>query len=142
MADVTPFAFLQNTRVAAIGLALAALVIGFGAPMGPAVHLLTGETGCYAGGEGGFEDVLQADPVDGTRFGGRPVIWPDGFTAVRLDAGEVGVINADHRLVATTGRRYFISIALPLGGTSDLVERVNGWPAAVDCGYPWDFVAR
>ena len=104
------------------------------------MRLLTGVIGCYAGGESGITDTLQLDPDYGTRFGGKPVMWPDGFTGVRLANGQVGVLNGAGILVATTGRRYEIAIA-PVRDY-ELMNRIGAYPAAAGCPYPQDFVAK
>lgn len=139
----------QVTVVIAVGL----IVLGcFAAspPTGsnPSVHpspgsveLLTGDTGCYAGGEQGAAGVLVVDPEYGTRFNGRPVLWPTGFAGVRVGS-EVEVRNAAGNAVARTGQAYYISVAAahwPIE-TAELVAATGAYPAAVLCGYPWDFV--
>lgn len=113
-------------------LALALFVLGCSAQNGEPVELLTGVTGCYAGGEHPIEGQLTADPEYGTRFNGKAVIWPVGFTGVRLADGEVAVLNQAGNVIATTGKDYGIAIA-PAG------DGVEGYPAAVNCGYPQDF---
>lgn len=98
------------------------------------VALLTGVDPniCYAGGESGETATLLVDADHGTSFNGQPVAWPNGYMARRAGA-EVEVLDAAGKVVATTGRVYHISFAPPGPG--------NGtYPAAVHCGYPWDFV--
>ena len=101
------------------------------------VELLTGVDPniCYAGGEGGETGSLVVDPKHGTSFNGHPVAWPNGFTARRAGS-EVEVLDAAGTVVATTGRVYHISVAPPGPGA----EPDGAYPAAVHCGYPWDFV--
>jgi len=103
------------------------------------VELLTGDTSCYAGGEGGTAGVLIVDPEYGTRWNGMPVLWPTGFTAVRVGS-ELEVRDAAGEAVARTGQAYHISFAHVDGDTLQLVEEIGAYPAAVLCGYPWDFV--
>jgi hypothetical protein len=102
--------------------------------------LLTGVDSCWAGGETGMSGRLLVDRDHGTSFNGRPVMWPTGFTAARR-FGEVEVRNAGGTVVAMTGRDYFIShgrVADP--EALELMERLNAFPAAANCGYAWDFV--
>jgi hypothetical protein len=99
------------------------------------VHLLTGASGCYAGGEGGTTGPLLADAHYGTRFKGQPVMWPDGFSARRA-GGQVEVLNSSAQVVATTGRLYHNSNAEVLWPPAPF----GAFPAAAGCGYPWDFV--
>jgi hypothetical protein len=129
---------VASRRATAVVLAL--LLLGC-APSGEPVRLLTGvdPDACYAGGETGMRATLLADPDYGTSFNGRPVMWPVGFTAVRV-GGEVLVLGGG-RVVATTGRDYYISIAPVYAPESQhLMERVDAFPAAAKCPYPWDFV--
>ena len=132
----------MRRSTATLPLLLALSVLGCTANdrSGTRVPLLTGVIGCYAGGEGGFEDVLLPDPTWGTTFGGRPVMWPNGFTGALLADGQVAVFDGTGAHVATTGNRYFISIALP--GDFELMNKLNAYPAAAGCPYPHDFVAR
>jgi hypothetical protein len=118
------------TTTLALGLCL--LGCGSGAP----VQLLTGPLMCYAGGEQGSAGSLVADPEYGTRFNGKPVMWPEGFTGVRT-GGKVEVLGPAGNTVATTGRRYYISFAYV---PHELIEKTGAYPAAANCGYPWDFV--
>ena len=120
-------------------LALALVLVGCSAPELPEgqVPLLTGVDPniCYAGGESGETGLLVVDPKYGTRFNGKPVAWANGFTARRAGA-EVEVLDAKGKVVATTGRRYHISVAPP---GWDLGPE-HAYPAAAHCGYPWDLV--
>ena len=111
------------------------------APSGEPVQLLTGvdPDACYAGGETGMGGLLLADAHYGTSFNGRPVMWPTGFTAVRV-GGEVVVLDGG-RVVATTGRKYCISIAPVFEAESrQRMEELDAYPAAANCDYAWDFV--
>jgi hypothetical protein len=110
-------------------------------PSPASVELLTGETQCYAGGEGGGPGVLVVDPEYGTRFNGMPVLWPPGFTGVRVGS-EVEVRDPAGKAVARTGQAYYISVAASrwIDETHKLVEETGAYPAAVLCRYPWDFV--
>jgi hypothetical protein len=109
------------------------------------VPLLTGSLSCYAGGESGPTGRLVVDPTYGTSFNGQPVMWPEGYTARRA-GGEVEVLDANGNVKATTGRTYHISFAfapalLPNDdGSFDYAGPTNAFPAAVDCGYAWDFI--
>ena len=128
------------------GLVLSLAACAVFAPEGEPVAILTGELGCYAGGETGSMDILAVDASYGTSFLGRPVLWPAGYTARRV-GNDVVVLDADRNVKARTGRTYFISRAysgdLPPyrddafqhGGPPS-----NAFPAAVECGYPWDFI--
>jgi hypothetical protein len=121
-------------------LALAGCLLGCGsAPVGLPAPLLTGVDGCWAGGETGLEGPLLVHPEYGTTFHDMPVMWPVGFTGVRLARGEVAVLDADGKVVATTGRTYFISRA-PVWNDEKhrLMEQLGAFPAAANCGYPWD----
>jgi hypothetical protein len=129
-------------------LALALCVLGCGAKAPPrdSVPLLTGSLGCWAGGEQGSTAPLVADQVYGTSFGGRPVMWPGGYTARRVGT-EVAVLDANGNIKATTGRTYHISYAYapaltyPTNDASgDRPKPTNVFPAAADCGYAWDFI--
>jgi hypothetical protein len=122
-------------RLATVTLALALCVLGCGpAPGGEPVQLLTGVNSCYAGGEQGGEGVLVADPEYGTRFEGRPVVWPVGFTGVRLAGGEVAVLNAEGKVIATSGRRYYMSLA-----PAPASMKIGAFPVAANCPYAQDF---
>ena len=131
-----PAAFRSFTAVAlAAGLACCG---GTAPSPGEPVALLTGVDPevCYAGGESGLTDVLVADPIRGTSFGGRPVMWPTGYTARRAGS-EVEVLDLEGRVRATTGRTYHISIA-PIGPDGD--ASLIAYPAAAECSAPWDFI--
>ena len=114
-------------------LALALCLLGCSRE-GEEVALLTGEIGCYAGGQSpSYAGVLVPDKSHGTRIDGKgPVMWPVGYTGSRLAGGQVAVLNGSGTVVATTGREYAISPALHSGGGIGAI-------AAPDC-YPWDFV--
>jgi len=102
---------------------------------GEPVEILTGVEACYAGGQSPNDHgLLVPDPEFGTRFDGRgPVMWPVGYTGIRLAEGHVAVLNAQGGVVATTGKTYSFS-------------PVPGQPGAalgavpVCDSYPWDFV--
>jgi hypothetical protein len=122
-------------------LALALCLLGCGLMPGP-VELLTGVDACYAGGEHAtFGGLLVADSTYGTPINSRPIMWPVGFTGVRLGfGGEVAVRNRDGKVVATTGREYRLSSAPHvLDEKRSLMERIDAFPAAGDC-YGWDIV--
>jgi hypothetical protein len=123
-------------------LTLTLLGCGSATPRGQPVELLTGvhPDACYAGGETGMAGRLLVDPEYGTSFNDRPVMWPVGFTGVRVD-GEVVVLNAAGIVAARTGRQYYISIA-PVADSEKrrLMESTNAYPAAVNCDYAWDFI--
>lgn len=116
-------------------VAAAALLAGCG--ITDTVPLLTGDLGCYAGGENGPTALLVADPEHGTTFNGRPVMWPAGYTARRAGS-EIAVLDSTGRVRAITGRSYHIAFAY----VADIIpgDAAKPFPAAVDCGYPWDFV--
>jgi len=101
---------------------------------GERVELLTADLACYLGGEAPRTAELVADAEQGTTFTGLPVVWPTGFTGRRAGS-EVEVLDAGGNVRATTGRRYWIAPAHRPHGAGDLDQ----FPAAVDCGYPWDF---
>ena len=124
----------------ATSLALASGLLGC-TRAGEPVPLLTGVgEACYAGGETGMVGTLVVDAEHGTSFNGRPVMWPDGFTGLRV-GDEVEVLNAGGNLVATTGRDYYISIAPVYGEANQRkMNSVNAYPAAANCTYAWDFV--
>lgn len=83
--------------------------------------------------------MLLADPDYGTSFDGMPVMWPVGFTGERA-GGEVVVLDSG-KIVATTGREYYISFGRVGSAESDqLLKRVGAFPAAANCPYPWDLV--
>jgi hypothetical protein len=126
-------------RRSAITLALALCLLGCSAPKGEPVDLLTGIEACYAGGQRpSYAGVLAPDPEYGTQIDGRPVMWPVGYTGLRLTGGEIAVLDRSGNVVATTGRAYAISGApRPRGEKGELMERI-GAIAAPDC-YPWDF---
>ena len=113
-------------------LALALLVLGCSRPQGEPVQLLTYDsTGCYLGGEQAVEGELVTDPQYGTRFNGWAIVWPAGFTGVRLANGEVAVLDQAGNVVATTGNEYGIARRPPVPD--------GGYPAAIGCPYPQDF---
>jgi hypothetical protein len=121
-------------------LAMGLFLLGCGsAPTPHGFPLLTGELGCYAGGETGSAGTLEFDPQYGTRFNGRPVMWAAGFTGVRV-GDEVQVRDAEGIAVATTGRKYYISVAYAEPSQRELIDKTGSFPAAAHCGYPWDFV--
>ena len=134
-------------RVATLGLAL--LLAGCGgapeATTGEQVPLLTGDLGCYAGGEGGATGHLIAEPQYGTSWFGKPVMWPSGYTAWRIGT-EVAVLDTHGKIKATTGRDYHISRAYwpdqypNDDGTFDGPGPHDAFPAAADCGYHHDFI--
>ena len=89
---------------------------------------------------------MVVDPTYGTSFGGKPVMWPEGYTARHVGA-EVVVMDANGNVKATTDRTYHISYAYAPALTYPTEEMAraspaptNAFPAAVDCGYAWDFV--
>ncbi len=118
---------------------------GLIAPLGEPVPLLTGDLGCYAGGEGGPTAPLLAEPQYGTSFFGKPVMWPSGYTARRVGT-EVAVIDTKGNVKATTGRIYHISqayapVLIPNDdGTFVGPGPHDAWPAAADCTYHHDFI--
>jgi hypothetical protein len=127
-------------------VAVALLLAGCGSGESPtAVPLLTGNLGCYAGGESGPTALLVADPTYGTSLNGQPVMWPGGYTARRAGS-QVEVLDAAGTVRATTGRTYHISFAYAPGltpnddGSVDSVGPARAFPAAADCGYAWDFI--
>jgi hypothetical protein len=103
------------------------------------VPLLTGDTGCYAGGESGQAGVLVADPKYGTTFNGMVVEWPQGFRGF-TENGVVQIVDPKGTHIATTGRRYYISFAYPYANEPRTIDGLEVYPAAATCGYPWDFV--
>jgi hypothetical protein len=119
-------------------LALACSLAGCGsaAPSGEPVQLLTGVSNqaCYAGGEQGHDGQLLPDPEYGTSFDGQPLMWPEGFTAVRLAGGEVAVLDTTGKHIATTGRKYFIANGPVFGANIAVMERIGAYPAAAHCG--------
>jgi hypothetical protein len=113
---------------------------------GQPVFLLTGvsPTTCYAGGESssGISGVLRPDPSFGTVIGTTPIMWPVGYTARRVGS-EVEVLDMEGRVKATTGRSYRMSIAplnnFPVAPSFNPAPPSKYFPAAANCGYPWDF---
>ncbi len=103
------------------------------------VDLLTGVDGCYAGGAVGTAGPLVADPEFGTRFNGKPAMWPLGYTGRRVGA-EVAVLDASGRVVAMTGRRYYFSQAFV--ENRETVQRMQSLDAVPvgDCGYAWSLI--
>ena len=107
--------------------------------------LLTGDLGCYAGGEGGPTAPLRVDARYGTSFDGRPVMWPAGYTARRVGT-EVVVLDGDGNVKATTGRTYHIAHAYaPMlipddDGSLGGFEPSDAFPAAAHCPYHHDFI--
>lgn len=43
------------------------------------------------------------------------VLWPENFTAVRLDGGEMAVVDGSGNVAAMTGRKYRLRGALEVG---------------------------
>ena len=80
------------------------------------------------------EGLLVADPEHGTaikqellnesRSNGRvlTVMWPSGFTGLRLVGGEVAVLDLAGHVVATTGRTYRIE-AIHVGASGKALRR-------------------
>jgi hypothetical protein len=129
-------------RRVAITLGLALCLVGCGAGSGEPVELLTGLTGCYAGGESssGMNGVLVPDPSYGTSFGGMPVMWPMGFTG-RHVGSEVEVLDPKGNVLATTGKTYHMSRAyVRTDEAQQMIGSVGAFPAAAGCGYAWDFM--
>jgi hypothetical protein len=126
--------------------ALALLVAGCGAsragvtdtPAAGPIELLTGVTGCYAGGESssGITGALVPDPNAGTAINGTPIMWPVHFTARRAGS-EVEVLDEHGKVLATTGRTYHLSRG-PVSGVSS--DAGGAFPAAANCPYVWDFM--
>lgn len=109
-------------------------------PSAVRVELLTGVDSCWAGGETGLLGLLVIDADYGTRFIATPVMWPLGFVGVRVGA-EVEVHDGTGKLVATTGRDYYLSRGPVFSPeNAELMERVGAFPAAANCGYAWDLV--
>ena len=108
------------------------------APAGGPVTLLTGVDSCWAGGAWGSEGLLVADPEYGTRFDGKPAMWPLGYTGRRVGS-EVEVLF-DGQVVATTGRRYYFSQARV--SQPENVQRMASLGAVPvgDCGYAWSLI--
>jgi hypothetical protein len=120
-------------------LALGLCLLGCGLAPAP-VPLLTGVSGCYAGGETGAAGVLFVDPDYGTRLNGMPVMWPVGFTGVQF-GGQVDVLDAGGALVASTGKRYYISHGpVDSADKQRLMETIGAFTAAANCDYPWDLI--
>lgn len=105
------------------------------------VQLLTGVDSCWAGGESssGITGVLVPDPSSGTSIDGTPIMWPVGFTGLRLFGGGVEVRDAEGKVLATTGRTYHMSMGR-VSGTAATTNIDGAFPAAANCGYPWDFI--
>jgi hypothetical protein len=134
-------------RIATLGLAL--LLAGCGAAReatkGELVPLLTGDLGCYAGGEGGPTAPLLAEPRYGTSVFGKPVMWPTGYTARRAGS-EVEVLDTQGKVKATTGRTYHMSQAYAPAlipnddGTFNGPGPHDAFAVAADCTYHHDFI--
>src|SRR5262245_32907251 len=109
-------------------------------PADEPVSILTGAVSCYAGGETGGTSELVADSTWGTRFGGAPVMWPEGYTA-RDTGTAIVILDRFGTVKATTGRRYHISNAFAPSLQVQPQGTLNGKPpgntfaAAVECGY-------
>jgi hypothetical protein len=134
--------------VSCVALALSLLGCGVAAPSAPpgeSVPLLTGDLGCYAGGEGGPTAPLVAEPQYGTSVFGKPVMWPTGYTARRAGS-EVEVLDTHGKVKATTGRTYHMSQAyaptlIPNDdGTFPGPRPHDAFPVAADCTYHHDFI--
>lgn len=106
---------------------------------GERVDLLTGVDSCYAGGAGGFVGLLTADPDYGTRFDGRPAMWPLGYTGFRVGS-EVAVADAAGNVVAMTGRRYHFSQALVSKPENVKRMKATGAVPVGYCGYAWSMI--
>jgi hypothetical protein len=118
-------------------LALALSLVGCSAGLGFPTTLLTGSdpNACYAGGEQHVEGQLLVDEEYGTSLDGRPVIWPVGYSGVRLFWGEVQVLDPAGKVVATTGKRYQLRLAAGMaapqsGLLTDLVETTGAFPTS------------
>ena len=106
---------------------------------GGPVELLTGVDSCYAGGAGGTVGPLIADPDYGTRFNGKPAMWPLGYTGFRVGS-EVAVVDAAGRVVATTGRRYYFSQAFVSKPENVKLMMSLGAVPVGYCGYAWSLI--
>ena len=121
-------------------LALGSCLLACQLVTGEPVQLLTGVDSCWAGGETGVKSTLLVDPDYGTSFDGMPVMWPVGFTGLRIRS-EVRVLDKAGNLVATTGKEYFMSRGrVESPESAKLVETLRAFPAAANCPYPWDLV--
>jgi hypothetical protein len=120
--------------------ALLALVLSIGllgcGPTGERVPLqitdlhIVGE-GCYTLGS---EIRLVADAERGTvarelerTTGGSPIAWPSGYTGWRVGS-EIEVRDPNGRLVAVTGRTYFLSLAIQVPSEDDVDVRTGEGP--------------
>jgi hypothetical protein len=114
-------------RQVAIGLAVAALLLGCGTSNGEQVPLTTAQVlipdSCWLVYR--VVDVI-ADPTVGTvvKGDGSPLRWPSGFTGWRVGS-EVEVHDGAGKVVLTTGGRYRISPANN-GGPYDPNDFVAG----------------
>lgn len=106
-------------------------------PTGQPTPLLTGVSGCFAGGEQGAAGILEVDPDYGTKFNGLPVMWPVGFTGLRNESGVI-VLNKVGIEIARTGRVYYLSHG-PVAGYGG-ADPAGVFTAAANCGYPWDII--
>jgi hypothetical protein len=124
-------------------LALALCVLGLQGskpqpPSGEPVQLLTGIDRCRGGNP--IEGDLRPDAEYGTAFwkvfvsvpSRYPVIWPTGFTGLRLLGGGVAVLDEGGNVVATTEREYrlvVVSWDLLRGKTRRLAEAIGAFAA-------------
>ena len=111
-------------RLSAVALALASTLAGCGlfrepAPSGEPVSLGTlGEGACVQWIEGSlrptrdgvdieFTSLDTVDWPDGVdKQSSVSMMWPEGFTGVRVAGGDLAVVDGSGNLVAMTGRNY------------------------------------
>lgn len=125
----------------ALALCLSACGGAVAVSPGPVQLLTGGSEGCYAGPPTTVQGPLIFDPKNGTaiRVESRevsapmppvaigttvPVMWPTGYTGLRLASGEVEVRDVTGKLVATTGKRFDIA-ERPVYG----FDTNGAWPA-------------
>jgi hypothetical protein len=97
---------------------------------GELVELPTGILGCYLMKFPIWGRFLP-DPVLGVTVDGTPIIFPVGYTGrLQSGSGEVDVLNAEGKVVATTGNDYWLPNG-PMGIYAGPQAGRDGFPA---CG--------
>ena len=115
---------------ALLAVCVLAAVAACSESVGIPTALLTGSDprACWAGAEPHVEGRLLVDARYGTSLDGVPVIWPTGYSGIQLTSGEVAVMDHEHKVVATTGKRYRLASAYsPSPELEDLIRSTDGF---------------
>jgi len=115
---------------ATLAVCALAMLAACSEPVGIQTALLTGSDprACWAGAEPHIEGLLLVDARYGTSLDGVPVIWPTGYSGIRLTSGEVAVLDQEGKVVATTGKHYRLASAYsPSAELADLIRSTDAF---------------